>query len=73
MRGGLFFNSQENRVFVSKNATFLEEDDMRDHKPQNKLVLNEATDESIRVVDETGPPSRVDKTTHQVSFILLNR
>ncbi|TYK00843.1 gag/pol protein [Cucumis melo var. makuwa] len=54
-RGGLFFDPQENRVFVSTNATFLEEDHMRDHKPQSKLVLNEETDESTRVVDEVGP------------------
>ncbi|TYK13967.1 gag/pol protein [Cucumis melo var. makuwa] len=44
-RGGLFFDPQENRVFVSTNATFLEEDHMRDHKPRSKLILNEATDE----------------------------
>ncbi|KAA0026154.1 gag/pol protein [Cucumis melo var. makuwa] len=62
-RGGLFFDPQENRVFVSTNATFLEEDHMRDHKPRSKLVLNEATDESTRVVDEVGPSSRVDETT----------
>ncbi|KAA0036910.1 gag/pol protein [Cucumis melo var. makuwa] len=36
---------------------------MRDYKPQRKLVLNEATDESTRVVDEVGPSSRVDETT----------
>ncbi|TYK15861.1 gag/pol protein [Cucumis melo var. makuwa] len=29
----------------------------------SKLVLNEATDESTRVVDEVGPSSRVDETT----------
>ncbi|KAA0049915.1 gag/pol protein [Cucumis melo var. makuwa] len=62
-RGGLFFDPQENRVFVSTNATFLEEDHMRDHKPRSKLVLNEVTDESTRVVDEVGPSSRVDETT----------
>ncbi|TYK03188.1 gag/pol protein [Cucumis melo var. makuwa] len=62
-RGGLFFDPQENRVFVSKNATFLEEDHMRDHKPRRKLVLNEATDESTRDVDEVGPSSKVDETT----------
>ncbi|TYK19425.1 gag/pol protein [Cucumis melo var. makuwa] len=62
-RGGLFFDPQENRVFVSTNATFLEEDHMRDHKPRSKLVLNEATDGSIRVVDEVGPSSTVDETT----------
>ncbi|TYK02840.1 gag/pol protein [Cucumis melo var. makuwa] len=62
-RGGLFFDPQENRVFVSTNATFLEEDHMRNHKPRSKLVLSEATDESTRVVDEVGPSSRVDETT----------
>ncbi|KAL0548750.1 hypothetical protein IC582_013218 [Cucumis melo] len=36
---------------------------MRNHKPRNKLVLSEATDESTRVVDEVGPSSRVDETT----------
>ncbi|TYK20422.1 gag/pol protein [Cucumis melo var. makuwa] len=65
-RGGLFFDPQENRVFVSTNATFLEEDHMRDHKPRSKLVLNEATDESTRVVDKVGPSSRVDETTTSV-------
>ncbi|KAA0037130.1 gag/pol protein [Cucumis melo var. makuwa] len=35
---------------------------MRDHKPRSKLVLNEAIDESTRVVDEVGLASRVDKT-----------
>ncbi|KAA0025386.1 gag/pol protein [Cucumis melo var. makuwa] len=50
MRGGLLFDLQENRVFISTNATFLEEDHMRDHKARSKLVLNEATDASTRVV-----------------------
>ncbi|TYJ98755.1 gag/pol protein [Cucumis melo var. makuwa] len=36
---------------------------MRDHKPRSKLILNEATDGSTRVVDEVGPSSRVDETT----------
>ncbi|KAA0031662.1 gag/pol protein [Cucumis melo var. makuwa] len=61
-RGGLFFDPQENSVFVSTNTTFLEEDHMRDHKLRSKLVLNEATNESTRVVDEVGPSSRVDET-----------
>ena len=49
-------------MFVSINATFLKEDHMRDHKPQSKLVLNEATNESTRVLDEVSPSSRVDET-----------
>ena len=50
-------------MFVSTNITFLEEDHMRDHKSRSKLVLNEATNESARVVDEFGPSSRVDEVT----------
>ncbi|KAA0026005.1 gag/pol protein [Cucumis melo var. makuwa] len=57
-RGGLFFDSQENRVFVSTNTTFLEEDHMKDQKLRSKLVLNGAIDGSTRVVDEVGPLSR---------------
>ena len=60
-RGGLFFDPKQNRVFVSTNATFLEEYHMRDHEPQSKLVLSEATNESTRVVDDAGPSSRADE------------
>jgi len=56
MKGGLFFDDQENRVIVSTNATFLEEDHIRDHQPHNKLVLSEISketiDKSTRVVDK---------------------
>ena len=40
-RGGLFYDPKEDKVFVSKNATFLEEDHIRDHKPRSKVVLSE--------------------------------
>ena len=54
-RDGYFYDSRENKVFVLKNATFLEEDHIRDHKPHNKIVLDEfsdeATDTSTRVVN----------------------
>ena len=72
MRGGLFFDPQEKRVFVSTNATCLKEDHMRDYKPRNKLVLNEANNESIRVVDKASSSSRVDETNTSVNLILLN-
>ncbi|KAA0063887.1 gag/pol protein [Cucumis melo var. makuwa] len=47
----------------SKLCQFVGYHHMRDHKPRSKLVLNEAIDESTRVVDEVGPSSRVDETT----------
>ena len=59
----MFYNPQENRVFVSKDTTFLEEDHVRNHTPRNKLVMSEiskeAIDRTIRVVDEASPSARV--------------
>ncbi|KAA0062603.1 gag/pol protein [Cucumis melo var. makuwa] len=59
-KGGLFYDPQENKVFVSTNATFLEKDHIRDHQPRSRLVLNEisnsATDKpssSTKVIDKT--------------------
>ncbi|KAA0033235.1 gag/pol protein [Cucumis melo var. makuwa] len=77
-RGDLFFDPQENRVFILTNATFLEEDHVRDYKPRSKLVLNEDTDGSTRVVDEVGPSPRVDETTtsgqsHPSQFLRMPR
>ncbi|KAA0043452.1 gag/pol protein [Cucumis melo var. makuwa] len=59
-KGGLFYEPQENKVFVSTNATFLEEDHIRNHQTRSKLVLEEisknTTDRpssSTKIVDKT--------------------
>ena len=59
-RGGLFYDSQNNKVFVSRNATFLKIDNIKDHRPRSKLVLNEISKDakdirssSTKVVDKT--------------------
>ncbi|KAA0035987.1 gag/pol protein [Cucumis melo var. makuwa] len=59
-KGGLFYDPQENKVFVSINATFLQEDHIRNHQTCSKLVLEEisknTTDRpssSTKVVDKT--------------------
>ena len=59
-RGGLFYDPQENKILVSTNATFLEEDHIRDHQPRSKLVLKEISKSAIdkpssstKVVDKT--------------------
>ncbi|TYK09446.1 gag/pol protein [Cucumis melo var. makuwa] len=64
-KGSMFYDPQDNKVFVSINATFLEEDRIRDHQPHSKLVLNEiskdATDmpsSSNKVVDKTRKSSQ---------------
>ena len=62
-RGGFFFDLQENKVFVSTNANFLEENHMRDHLPRSKIIQNEATNESTRVVDQAGSSSRVGEAS----------
>ena len=40
-KGYLFYNSKEQRVFVSTNAHFLEEDYMIDNKLRSKIILDE--------------------------------
>ncbi|TYK14918.1 gag/pol protein [Cucumis melo var. makuwa] len=59
-KGGLFYDPQENKVFVSTNAMFLEEDHIRNHQTRSKLVLEEisknTTDKpssSTKVIDKT--------------------
>ncbi|KAA0032888.1 gag/pol protein [Cucumis melo var. makuwa] len=56
----MFYDPQENKVFVLINATFLEEDHIKDHQPRSKLVLNEISksatakpSSSTKVVDKT--------------------
>ncbi|KAA0058181.1 gag/pol protein [Cucumis melo var. makuwa] len=61
--GGYFYDPKDNKVFVSTNATFLEEDHIREHKPRSKIVLNELSNEttepSTRVVEEPSALTRV--------------
>ena len=54
--GGFFYSPEDNKVFVSKNATFLEEDYMREFKPQSKMLLEE-----LLVGTTSTPLSNVDK------------
>ena len=68
MKGGLFYDPQENRVLVPTDATFLEEDNIRDHQSCSKLVFSEiskeTTDMSTRVVDQASPSTGVVDRTH---------
>ncbi|TYK16397.1 retrovirus-related pol polyprotein from transposon tnt 1-94 [Cucumis melo var. makuwa] len=64
-RGGYFYEPKNNKVFVSTNATFLEEDHIREYKPRSKIVLNELSNEttepSTRIVEE---PSALTRVVH---------
>ena len=41
LKGGFFYNPKDNKMFVSTNARFLENDHIRNHKSNNKVVLEE--------------------------------
>ena len=61
-RGGYFYSPKDNKVLVSTNATFLEEDYMREFKPRSKLLLDEllvgsTNTPSTTVVDDKIAPS----------------
>ncbi|WP_375651326.1 hypothetical protein, partial [Bartonella sp. OT172YNZD] len=45
-RAYYFYSPQERKVFVSANATFLEEEYIRDHKSRSEIVLKELLDTS---------------------------
>ena len=60
-RSGLFNDPQESKVFLSTNATFLEEDHIRNHQPRSKLVFNEI---SKNVTDK---PSLCTKLVNKTS------
>lgn len=58
-KGGLFYDPQDNKVIVSNNATFLEEDHMKNHQTRSKLILKEISKETTKkqrkVNSEVGP------------------
>ncbi|KAL8542911.1 hypothetical protein ACS0TY_003692 [Phlomoides rotata] len=41
MRGGYFYSPNDQRVMVSTNARFLEDDYINEHKPNSEIILNE--------------------------------
>ena len=52
--GGLFYSHKNNKVFVSTNAKFLENDYMNDYTPKSRVVLAEMNEPVIeQSMDET--------------------
>ena len=45
--GGLFYSHKDNKVFVSTNANFLENDYMNDFTPKSRVVLVEMNETII--------------------------
>ena len=64
-RGGLFYSPEDNKVFVSTNATFLEENYLREFKPHSKVVLEEllagSTSKPLSTVDKDIAPSTSER------------
>ena len=62
-RGGYFYDPKDNKVLISTNTTFWEEDHIREHKPRSKILLNELSNETIepspRVVEQPNALTRV--------------
>ena len=46
-KGYFFYSPSDNKIFVSTNVTFLEEDYMKNFKPISKVVLEEPLGETI--------------------------
>ena len=46
-KGGFFYSPEDQKVFVSTNATFLENDYIIDFKPKSKIVLEELLSDEI--------------------------
>ena len=46
-RGGLFYSPIDKKVFVATHVTYLEEDYMKNYKPQSKIVLEELSQDPL--------------------------
>ncbi|RVW36992.1 Retrovirus-related Pol polyprotein from transposon TNT 1-94 [Vitis vinifera] len=64
-RGGMFYSAQDNKVFVSTNATFLEYNYMADFKPRSKVVLEELLADEINPMPTTVVERQRKETTAQ--------
>ena len=52
--GGLFYSHKDNKVFVSTNAKFLENDFMNDYTPRSRVVLAEMNEPiNVQPINET--------------------
>ena len=72
-RGGLFYNPLDKKVFVSTNATFLEDDYMTNFKPSSKVVLEELRSDHIRKSPSSTDERQSQETTIPIQNILVPR
>uniref|UniRef100_A0A2N9EGL1 Uncharacterized protein n=1 Tax=Fagus sylvatica TaxID=28930 RepID=A0A2N9EGL1_FAGSY len=55
-RGGLFYSQKDNKVFISTNAKYLEEDYVENFKPRSRIILEQMSD----IVDQPSSTIRDD-------------
>ena len=72
-RGGLFYSPQDKKVFVSSNATFLENDYMANFKPRSRVVLEELQSDQIRPRPVTVTGERNKETTNPIQDVIAPR
>ena len=66
--GGLFYSHKDNKVFVSTNAKFLENDYMNDYTPKNRVVLAKMNELVIeQSMDETMDDLVVSDTPQDIT------
>ena len=66
--GGLFYSHKDNKVFVSTNAKFLENDYMDDYTPRSRVVLAEMNEPiNVQPIDETRDYVTVLDTPHDTT------
>ena len=69
-KGYMFYDPQDQKVFVSTNARFLEENYMIDNKPKSKVILEE-----MREKDSSDPiptrPTQVASTLDRGEFVVV--
>ena len=62
--GGLFYSPKDQKVIVSTNAQFLEEDYIMDHKPSSKVVLEELREDTFTLVPTVQDEVPQETATH---------
>ena len=72
-RGGLFYSPQDKKVFVSSNATFLENDYIAKFKPRSRVVLEELQFDHIRPRPVTITGERNKETTNPIQDVIAPR
>ena len=72
-RGGLFYSPSDKKVFVSTNATFLEDDYMENFKPRSKVVQEELRSDQIKKSPSTTNERQSQETTIPIQNILVPR